>query len=180
MSAARTRWRRPRYPAWMRAAAALVAVAALAGCGAVAGARALVGLAPAPAKPGWTSVTLAAAADANADSALAVDIVLVKDKAMLESLSAMSAAKYFGARENLQRTFPEALTVLAVEITPGQQIRLDAKRFAKERAWAALVFANYAAPGEHRLRLLLDNAGYVLQLNAQEFSASDIKPGSAR
>ena len=159
---------------------ALLLLVTLTGFGALAGARALVGLAPGPAKPDWSSITLAAADDANADSALAVDIVLVKDKAMLESLSAMSAAKYFGARENLQRTFPEALTVLAVEITPGQRIRLDAKRFAKERAWAALAFANYATPGEHRLRLLLDNRGYVLQLDAQEFSAADIKPGSAR
>ncbi|MCE3603130.1 hypothetical protein LXA47_05860 [Massilia sp. P8910] len=158
----------------------LLVVATLAGCGAVAGARALVGLAPAPAKPGWTSVTLAAAADANADSALAVDIVLVKDKAMLESLAAMSAAKYFGARADLQRTFPDSFSVLPIEITPGQQIRIDGQRFAKQRAWAALVFANYATPGEHRLRLLLDNQGYVLHLNAQEFIASDIKPGSAR
>ncbi|NHZ83176.1 hypothetical protein F2P44_28455 [Massilia sp. CCM 8695] len=165
---------------WCRCAAVLIAVATLAACGAVAGARALVGLAPAPAKPGWTSVTLAAAADANADSALAVDIVLVKDKAMLESLAAMSAAKYFGARADLQRTFPDALSVLPIEITPGQQIRIDGQRFGKQRAWAALVFANYATPGEHRLRLLLDHPGYVLHLNAQEFIASDIKPGSAR
>lgn len=163
-----------------RLAAVLVALATLAACGAVAGARALVGLAPAQAKPGWTSVTLAAAADANADSALAIDIVLVKDKAMLESLSAMSAAKYFGARADLQRTFPDALTVLAIEMTPGQQIRIDGQRFARQRAWAALVFANYAAPGEHRLRLALDSQGYVLHLNAQAFVASEIKPGRAR
>ncbi len=158
----------------------LLAALSLTGCGALAGAKALVGLAPSPSRPDWTSVTLAAAADANADSALAVDIVLVKDKAVLESLSAMSAAKYFGARADLQRTFPDGLTVLAFEITPGQLIRLDPARFGKERAWAALAFANYASPGEHRVRLPLDKPGYVLRLNAQEFVASDIQPGKAR
>lgn len=159
---------------------ALLTALALSGCGALAGAKALVGLAPSPARPDWTAVTLAAATDANADSALSVDIVLVKDKALLESLSAMSAAKYFGARNDLQRTFPDGLTVLAVEITPGQLIRLDRARFGKERAWAALAFANYASPGEHRVRLPLDKPGCMLRLNAQDFVASDIKPGAAR
>ncbi|QGZ43382.1 hypothetical protein GO485_28950 [Pseudoduganella flava] len=164
-------------------ALALLAAAALAGCGALSGAKALVGLAPAPVKPDWANVTLAAAPDANADSALAVDIVLVKDPALLESLSAMSAAKYFGARENLLRTFPDGLTVLAVEITPGQLIRLQPERYRKERAWAALAFANYANPGEHRLRLALDRPSCVLQLNAQEFVAAGMAgttPGTAR
>jgi len=91
----------------------------------------------------------------------------------------MPAARYFVARADLQRTFPEALTVLAIEITPGQVIQLEPKRFGAERAWAALAFANYAAPGEHRARLLLDRGGYVLQLNAQGFVASDIQPGAA-
>ncbi|RSZ60509.1 hypothetical protein HF313_19505 [Massilia atriviolacea] len=158
----------------------LLAAGLLGGCGAVAGARALVGMDPRPVKPDWTTLAIAAADDANTNSALAVDVVLVKDKAVLDSLAAMSAAKYFAARTELQRTFPEAFTVLAVEITPGQVIQLDERRFARERVWAALAYANYANPGEHRERLLLTSRGYVLQLNAQGFVASDIKPGAAR
>jgi type VI secretion system protein len=170
-----------------RAAALLLAVLAatpLAGCGALAsvsaGARALIGNEPGPVKPDWKTVALAAARDANANSALAVDVVLVKDKSVLDSLSAMSAARYFAAKADLQRTFPDALTVLAVEITPGQVIQLDGRRFGAARVWAALAFANYAHPGEHRERLLLNSSGYVLQLNAQGFVASDITTGAAR
>jgi type VI secretion system protein len=70
--------------------------------------------------------------------------------------------------------------VLAVEITPGQLIRLDGKQYRSERVWAALAFANYANPGEHRERLLLNNSGYVLRLNAQGFVASDVTSGVAR
>lgn len=161
-------------------ALAVLAASLLAGCGALATIGALAGGAPRAVKPGWNTLALAAAVDANTNSALAVDVVLVKDKALLESLAGMSAAKYFAARADLQRTFPAALTVLAVEITPGQVIRLDPNRYSGERVWAALAFANYANPGEHRERLLLNNGGYVLQLNAQGFAASDVTTGAAR
>lgn len=151
----------------------LAALFASGGCG-------LMNREPKPAAPEWKSLTLVAAADANANSALAVDVVLIKDKAMLDSLSAMPAARYFAGRADLQRTFPDALTVLAVEITPGQVIRLDAKRFKDKRAWAAMAFAHYANPGEHRARLLLNNSGYLLQLNAQGLVATDVTSAPAR
>jgi type VI secretion system protein len=155
--------------------AALLAAGVLAACGTLAS---LAG-GPRPQAPRWQTLALAAADNANGNSALAVDVVLVKDKGVLDTLAAMPAARYFATRADLQRTFPEALTVLAVEITPGQVIQLEPKRFGAERAWAALAFANYAAPGEHRARLLLERGGYVLQLNAQGFVASDIRPGAA-
>jgi type VI secretion system protein len=168
----------------LRLALAALVLAALAGCGALdsmgAAARSLVGAGPHPVKPEWETLVFSAAPDVNANSALAVDVVLVKDKAMLDSLSAMPASRYFAARADLQRTFPDALTVLSIEITPGQVIRLDSGRYAGERAWAALAFANYANPGEHRERLQLDRNAYLLQLNAQGFVAADIKPGAAR
>ena len=176
-------WRRGRGWLVLLALTSLGATV-LTGCGALdslsAGARSLVGADPRAARPGWKQLTLIAAADANADSALAVDVVLVKDKAVLDSLMTMPAAKYFAGRADLLRTFPEAVTVLTVEITPGQVIQLDGKRFGAERVWAALVYANYACPGEHRERLLLNNTGYVLQLQAQGFVANDIETGAAR
>lgn len=158
-----------------RLLAAMLAASGLAACSTLAN---LAG-GPRPQAPRWQTLALAAADNANGNSALAVDVVLVKDKGVLDSLAAMPAARYFATRADLQRTFPEALTVLAVEITPGQVIQLEQRRFGAERAWAALAFANYGVPGEHRARLLLDRGGYVLQLNAQGFVASDIQPGAA-
>jgi type VI secretion system protein len=174
-----------RHPGLYRRVLPVVLVlVALSGCSAinsvVAGSRALIGLDPKPVQPDWKSLAISAADDANANSALAVDLVLVKDKAVLDTLITMPASKWFTSRNDLQRTFPEAFTVYQYEMVPTQAVRLDENKFGKERAWAAFVFANYAAPGEHRARLLLNNSGYSVQLNAQSFAVSEIKAGAAQ
>ncbi|MYN18836.1 hypothetical protein GTP81_18975 [Rugamonas sp. FT107W] len=148
---------------------------ALAGCGAT---RALFG--PSMASPGWKTLTLRAADDANSNSALAVDVVLVKDPAVLDALVAMPASKWFATRAELQRTFPEALTVYQYELVPAQTIKLNDKKWSDQKAWAALVFAGYSNAGEHRERLLLNASAYVVQLNAQGFSAKEPKAGAAQ
>ena len=152
----------------------LMVLALLGGCGAT---RALFG--PSMASPSWKSLTLRAADDANSNSAVAVDVVLVKDPAVLDSLLAMPASKWFASRAELQRTFPEALTVYPYELVPAQTIKND-KKWSDQKAWAALVFAGYANAGEHRERLLLNASGYVVQLNAQGFSAKEPKAGAAQ
>lgn len=135
---------------------------------------------PKPVRPAWQALAFVAAFDANANSALAVDIVLVKDQVVLETLAAMPAARYFATKADLLRTYPDALTALGVEITPGQLLRIERARFGAERAWAALAFANYATPGEHRARVPLDAGNCLVQLNAQEFVVTDARAGAAR
>lgn len=157
----------------------LMLTAALPGCGVVAGTRSLFGLNPKPVAPEWKTLALRAAEDANANSALAVDVVLVKDATVLESLLAMPASKWFASREDLKRSFPEALTVYSYELVPAQTIKLNDKLWREQNAWAALVYASYPTPGEHRARMLLSAPGYVVQLGAQGFSASEIKAGAA-
>jgi len=147
-------------------------LALLAGCSLFGG--------PKPVKPGWDSVAFAAASDANANSALAVDVVLVKDKALLDTLAAMPAARYFASRADLLRTYPDGLLAFGVEITPGQVLSVERKRFRGERAWAAFAFANYGVPGEHRVRVPLDGDACLVQLNAQEFVVLDAQTGDAR
>ena len=142
-------------------------LALLAGCAMFGG--------PKPVRPDWNSLAFAAAADANANSAVAADVVLVRDKAVLETLAGMSAARYFAAKADLLRTYPDALTALAVEITPGQLIQVERKRFQGERAWAAFAFANYAAPGEHRVRVPFDCRQCRVQLDATGFVVLDAR-----
>lgn len=162
----------------------VVVASMLSGCsainGVVAETRSLIGLEPKPVSPDWNSLAISAADDANANSAVAVDLVFVKDKAVLDTLATMPASKWFASRRELQRSFPDALTVFPYELVPTQAVRLDGKRLGKERAWAVFVFANYASPGEHRARLLLDNAGYSIHLGAQSFTVSEIKSGAAQ
>ena len=157
---------------------------ALGGCGAVsgivAGTKSMLGLGPKPVTPDWESLALRADPDANGNSAVAVDVVLVKDQALLDALVQMPAAKWFNSRADLQRSYPEGLAVISYELVPGQTVKLKTAQWREHAAWAALVFAGYAAAGEHRARLLLDSPGYTVQLGAHGFSASDLKPGLAR
>lgn len=146
----------------------------------VEGTKSLIGLGPKPVAPDWKMLAITAANNANANSALAVDVVFVKDQAMLETLLTMPASKWFAMRTDLQRTFPEALSVFPYELVPTQSIRLGEKQLASQRAWAAFVFASYATPGDHRARLLLNTAGYVVELGAQSFKVSEIKAGAAQ
>lgn len=160
-----------------RALLALGLAGLLAGCKTISSA---VGLGPKPVTPDWKSLALRADEDANANSAVALDIVFVRDTALLDALTAMPAAKWFAGRADMQRSFPEALTVLSFELVPGQTIKVPDKLWRRAAGWGVLAFAGYASPGEHRARLVLDAPGYLIQLGAQDFSAIDLKPGAAK
>lgn len=149
-------------------------------CGGLLVGCSLFSSAPKPVKPGWGSLTLAADRDANDNTALAVDVVFIKDKAVLDGLLKMPAATWFASRDGLQRTFPEGLTVVSREIVPDQTISVPREQFQDQKAWMALAFANYATPGEHRQQLVLDHGAYVLRLGAQEMLVTGAGAGPAR
>lgn len=158
---------------------------ALAGCGTVtkitqAGAS-LIGLGPPkPVLPDWKSVVLAASPDANDNSPLALDLVFVRDPALVDSLMTTPSAKWFAVRGDTQRAFPEALGVISFEVVPGQYIRLSEKAWTNQRALAVFVFASYPSPGAHRERLVLAADSYLLQLGSKGFKASEAKPADVK
>ena len=143
-------------------------VLCVAGCG-------MFGGGPKPVKPAWKTLALVAAQDANGNSALAVDVVLVRDTKLLDTLLALPAAKYFAATASLQRSYPDQMSVLPFEITPGQKIDVERTRFKDGKVWAVLAFANYATPGEHRARLALDEDHVVINLATDDFAALPAK-----
>jgi type VI secretion system protein len=170
-----------RHASSLRRALVMAAlVCLLPGCGVFDGARSMLGMGPKPVEPHWNSLALLAQEDANNNSALAVDIVFIKNQSVLDALMVMPAAKWFSSRADLQRSFPETLGVLSYELVPSQTIKVGEALWRDQAAWAVLVFANYSSPGEHRARLMLNTPGYVVQLGAFSFSASDLKPGTAR
>ncbi len=160
-----------------------VLVLALAGCSVVtkltdsvksAGADLLGVGKPHPHPAPWKRVTVAASADANQNSPVALDLVFVRDAALLETLSAMPAAKWFATRDDTRRTFPDALGVVSVEVVPGQTLQLTDPAQIHQQALAILAFAAYPTPGEHRERLQPTTDSYLLQLGPKGFKGVDV------
>lgn len=96
------------------------------------------------------SVTLQAEPTANDQAAVAVDLVLVRDQKLLTQLQTVSAADWFTRKVQFLRDNPTTLSVFSWEIVPGQTLTQPLPADTKP-AWGGLVYAGYAAPGDHRL-----------------------------
>ncbi len=97
------------------------------------------------------TVSFTVAPTANDTTPVAIDMVAIRDQVLVEKLSALTAAEWFGQREQMMRDYPSTLGLRSWELVPGQTMKADLPW--QEPAWAILVFANYATPGPHRLRV---------------------------
>lgn len=120
----------------------------------------------------WSEVTLSAVPGANRNSPVAVDVVMVLDEAMLARLSELGAAKWFGARADLQKTFPQSLSYRSWELVPGQTLRVPGSSFGSPRVAAVLVYANYATPGANRVRVEDLKGAILARFDIQSFDVS--------
>jgi type VI secretion system protein len=123
----------------------------------------------------WDELTLSASDDVNNNSPVAVDVVFVTDDAMLARLAELPASKWFSARADLASTFPKALRYWSWEVVPGQRVDVPGDTFDRPRVAAALVFANYADPGAHRVRIEQFSGRLAVQLDNNTFSVSAVK-----
>lgn len=98
------------------------------------------------------SFTLLANAEANDRSPVPVELVLVRDPALVEVLGALGARAWFEGRVQLTRDHPDAFETREWELVPGQQIRIDFP-FGSRKGAALFVFANYLSAGAHRVRV---------------------------
>lgn len=141
----------------------------------------LVGLdKPHPQPALWKSVTVVASSDANQDSPVAVDLVFVRDPALLEVLNATPASKWFATRTDLQRAFPEGVGVVSLEVVPGQTLRLTDPARIHQLALVILAYADYPPPGEHRVRLQPAPGNYLLQLGPKGFLGAQAPASAAK
>lgn len=106
---------------------------------------------PGSPKASKIEVQVYVAPNANRGRPVALDLVLVRDKELLKKLKEMSAAEWFEQREQIMLDTPKegALVVGQWEWVPGQVIKAHVERVEPE-VRAAVVFANYSNPGEHR------------------------------
>lgn len=116
-----------------------------------------------------TEVTIEAMKNANHDSAVAVDVVIVEAELLAQDISKLAAREYFAQRRQIQRDNPGGLTVWSWELAPGQ--RVDSASIGPLCGSATLVFASYVTPGDHRLNI--DRKTQVrIVLGERDFSES--------
>jgi type VI secretion system protein len=93
-----------------------------------------------------------ATSGANGDRPVAVDLVFATDEVAAAALAGISAREYFSRRDQLLADFPDALSASSWELVPGQHVE-SAGTGASCGVVATYLFADYATPGAHRLRL---------------------------
>jgi type VI secretion system protein len=120
-----------------------------------------------------------AESDVNDRSPIAVEVVLLRDRDLLETVSSLSARAWFAEIGQLERDHPGAFDRARWEMVPGQRLELDLP-FANRRGVAVFVFANYLSPGAHRIRVD-DRSHFTLILGRTEFSlvGRDPSPSSS-
>lgn len=103
--------------------------------------------------PKTLRVGLEAERDANADSAVAVAVLVVYDDSVFSELSKLSAKEWFQEAEQRKRDNPEgaAFDLLSWELMPGQRIEEKPVEL-QGRPAKGLVYADYHTSGRHRAR----------------------------
>jgi type VI secretion system protein len=91
--------------------------------------------------------------DANLDSATSIDLVMVYKMDLMKALMKMSAADYYASADQIRRDYPDMVDIWHWELTPGQVVQNYPITVREYDPVGAIVFANYATPGDHRIRL---------------------------
>ncbi|HUX79892.1 MAG TPA: hypothetical protein VMW10_09145 [Alphaproteobacteria bacterium] len=99
------------------------------------------------------SVSIYTEPDTNQNSAIAVDLVIIYNEELVKLIGQMSAAKYFGSSRQLLLDNPTLLDIWHWELVPGQMVQGFEPPQEEGDAYAAFVFANYLAPGDHRIKV---------------------------
>ncbi|MFP6562201.1 hypothetical protein WJ542_28455 [Paraburkholderia sp. B3] len=116
------------------------------------------------------TLAIAVSTQANLDTPIAVDAVLVRNPQLLDALLGLPSSKWFAQRDQWRRDHPDDLAVVSYEVVPGQQIAATPFAFGGKRGAGVVVFANYQTPGAHRVRLDMGPANALLLLGDQDLS----------
>ncbi len=117
------------------------------------------------------SLVLAAGPEVNDQTPVAVELVLVRDRSLAETVGGLTARGWFETRDQLERDHPGALRVHRWELVPDQVVEVPFP-FRDRRGVAAFIFANYLSPGAHRARID-DRRRLTLHLGREAFSVAD-------
>lgn len=98
---------------------------------------------------GQLPIQVSIAPDANEDSPLAVELIVVYEEKLIDKLMEKTARDWFLGREQFLRDYSEGVDSWKREWIPGQEVAplevaygIGAKK--------VIIFADYLTPGEHR------------------------------
>jgi len=126
------------------------------------------------------SVSIIAEPDANQNSAIAVDLVIIYSEDLVKILGQMSASKYFGDSKQLLLDNPSLLDIWHWELVPGQIVQSFEPPQEEGDAYAAYIFANYITHGDHRVKVAPDGNVKVLLMKNDLKNLSKSKTTDAR
>ena len=140
----------------------LLAGFCLQACGTLGGVKSLFG--------GVFPVEVQISPDLNQSSPIALEIVVIYDKKVLETLRQMPAREWFEQRAQILRDHQGGLRTWGFEWVPGQEVEPLALRY-DVGAKQGVIFADFFSPGPHRLlvdphrgiRLLLEADGFTVE-----------------
>lgn len=121
------------------------------------------------------TITFEVAPNANADNAVAVDLVLVYETPLLASFTDLASTAWFRNRDQLKLANPTGIEVHSFEVMPGQRGPRFSVTGRGGDAVGAFLFANYDTTGPHRARI--DGLPAVLlRLGEKDFAVTAPPP----
>jgi type VI secretion system protein len=104
----------------------------------------------------------------NGGRPIAVDLVFVTDKKVLQAIAKLKASEYFALREQFRRDFTKGYEIQSWELTPGQ---FDGPKSTSApcNLVGTLVFADYSSEGDHRISIGKVRSGTVV-LGAEDLN----------
>jgi hypothetical protein len=133
----------------------------------------LVGCGSHESPPGATleSFSVVATEDVNLDSAITMDLVVIYDKELLNTLNKMTSEQYYGAIGQIRRDNDTLLDIWRWEMVPNQVLENYDPVFDTEKTWGILVFADYKTQGAHRAGIGKDVAEVVVTLGKKDIAS---------
>ena len=126
-------------------------------------------------------VALISEPGSNRNNPTAVDLVLIYDPGLTDTVSTLTAGDWFRRKTQFRRDFPNGFKVLGWEVVPSQAIAAreleddDIENAEGDAPTAAFVFADYYTPGDHRARLETRTA-IRIRLGQDDFTLESFDP----
>ncbi len=100
------------------------------------------------------TVAISASTTANQGFPVAVDIILVNDTLLVDTVKDLTAKDWFKAREQFINANTTSLSVISREVVPGEIAPIvELTRSKRANTKCIFVFAKFLVDGNHRLRV---------------------------